>query len=98
MKRPKEIRINKFQLNILLNYKQKKSLDFIVNHNVYCSTCRGICEKGIEIKEYVLDSLNDIMIVGNCKVCNGKVARIMEFGEDEDFYKRANDFRNSLKK
>jgi hypothetical protein len=98
MKRPKEIRINKFQLNILLNYKQKKSLDFIVNHNVYCSTCRGICEKGIEIKEYVLDSLNDIMIVGNCKVCNGKVARIMEFGEDEDFYKRANDFRNSLEK
>jgi hypothetical protein len=98
MKRPKEIKLNKFQLNALLNDKQKKSLDFIVNHNVYCSTCRGICEKGIEIKEYVLDSLNDIMIVGNCKVCNGKVARIMEFGEDEDFYKRANDFRNSLKK
>jgi hypothetical protein len=36
------------------------------------------------------------MIRGNCKVCNGKVTRIMEFGEDNDFYRKANDFRKSI--
>jgi len=38
------------------------------------------------------------MIKGNCKDCNGKVARIVEFREDKDFFNKANDFIESIDK
>jgi hypothetical protein len=75
MKRPKEIKINRFQLNVLLNDEQKEGFDYILNQNVYCGNCGGVCKQGIEIKEIFLDSLNDIRIEGICKECKGKVAR-----------------------
>lgn len=96
MKRPKEIRINRFQLNALLSGEQKESFDYIVNQNVYCRNCSGACKQGIVIKEIILDSLNDIRIEGSCKDCQGKVTRILEFGEDKEFYQKAMNFRNSI--
>ncbi len=71
-----EIKINRFQLNVLLNNEKKEGFDYLLNKGVFCSTCGGTCEKGIEIKEIYLNSLNDIMVKGSCKVCNGKVTRI----------------------
>lgn len=98
MNKQTEIKINRFQLNVLLNNEQKEGFDYLLNQGVFCSTCGGTCEKGIEIKEIYLNSLNDIMVKGSCKVCNGKVTRIMEFGEDKVFFDKANDFRRSINK
>ena len=96
MTRLNDIIINDFQLNILLNEEKKKIYKDIVNQNVYCSTCSGLCEKGIEITDIHLDPLNDIRIQGICRVCRGKVSRIMEFGEDEAFYQSANKLRKAI--
>lgn len=91
-------KINRFQLNVLLNNEQKEGFDYLLNQGVFCRTCGGTCAEGVEIKEIYLNSLNDILIKGNCKVCKGKVARIMEFGEDKEFFERANKFRKSIEK
>jgi hypothetical protein len=69
-----------------------------LNQGVFCSSCGGTCEKGIEIIEVFLNSLSDIIIKGNCKVCDGKVIRVKEFGADIDFFNKANDFRKSIDK
>lgn len=93
-----ELKLNKFQLNVLLNDEQKETYDYIVRQNVFCGNCGGICSKGITIKEIILDSLNDIHIRGVCNVCNGKVTRLLQFGENKEFYTKANEFRKSIKK
>ncbi|MDA3798513.1 MAG: hypothetical protein PF692_05470 [Kiritimatiellae bacterium] len=98
MKRPEEIKINRFQLKVLLNDNQKEGFDYIVNHNVYCGNCGGTFNQGVEINGMVLDSLNDVRIEGACKNCQGKVARVIEFGEDKEYYQKAMDFRKSIGK
>lgn len=97
MKRPEEIKINRFQLAILLNDEQKKFFDTVMADNVFCVQCGGTCEKGITINEIFLTDLNDILVKGNCNTCKGNVARMMEFGEDKEFYNKVMDFRNSIK-
>jgi len=92
-----DIKINRFQLNVLLNDEHKKVFNVILQQGVFCSTCGGNCSKGVEVREIFLNSLNDIMIRGNCNACNGKVTRIMEFGEDKEFFEKANKFRKSIK-
>ena len=97
MKRPPEIKLNKFQLALLLNNDQKGFYNEVLADNVFCSNCGGIALKGIEIEEIFLTDLNDILVRGTCKVCNGKVARVFEFGEDKAFYNKANDFRKAIR-
>lgn len=97
MKRPPEIRINQFQLAVLLNDDQKAFLDVVKAGNVFCAHCSDICENGITIKEIFLTDLNDIHVTGTCNTCNGEVARLIEFGEDQEFYNRAMDFRKSIR-
>jgi hypothetical protein len=92
-----DLKINRFQLNVLLTKDQKEGLNYILNHGVYCVTCRGSYNKGMEVIDTFLTSLNDIMVKGTCKVCQGKVTRIIEFGEDQDFFNKANNFRKSIK-
>lgn len=96
MTRPTEIPINRFQLTILLNEKLKQDYQFLLDEGVICIQCGGIAQKGIVVTEIYLSSLNDIFVRGTCKVCGGKVARTMEFGENEAFYEKANDFRKAL--
>jgi len=96
MKYQKRIEINKFQLNLLLNEEQKEIYNRILNENVFCKTCLGVCSEGVKVNKIFLDSLNDIVINGTCKVCNDKVSRVMEFGENQSFYNKANDFRQSI--
>lgn len=98
MKRLTDIEINSFQLNILLNDEQKGVYDYLLSEGVFCRTCGGICTKGIEVKDIYLNSLNDIMVQGKCKVCDGDVVRIMEFGESKEFFNKANEFRESISK
>ncbi len=92
-----ELKINRFQLNVLLNIDQKEGLNYILNRGVYCSTCLGSNNKGMLVIDAFLTSLNDIMVKGTCKECQGKVTRIIEFGEDQDFFNKANNFRKSIK-
>ncbi len=91
----KDIKINDFQLNILLNKDNKADYDLMLN-NVYCPTCKTMCEEGIKIEENYLTSINDIMVKGTCNKCKGTVVRIIEFGEDKDFNKRAKEFRKAV--
>ena len=96
MKRPPEIPINQIQLAILLNEQQKQDYRFLLDEGVLCAHCGGLAEKGVVVTEIYLTSLNDIMVRGTCKVCNGKVARTIEFGEDEAFYEKTNQFRKAI--
>lgn len=97
MSRLSEIKINQFQLAILLNDEQKRGFQFLLDEGVYCSQCSAITKKGIDVQEIYLTKLNDILVRGTCKVCNGKVARVMEFGEDKAFYEKACDFRKIIR-
>ena len=96
-RRPPEISINRFQLAILLNEKQKQDYQFMLDEGVFCGHCGGVAQKGIVVTEIYLNSLNDIIVHGTCKVCNGKVSCTMEFGEDKAFYEKANDFRKAIR-
>lgn len=96
MKLPPEIRINQFQLAVLLNDEQKDLLDAVIAGNVFCAHCGGLCKSGITIEEVFLTDLNDIHVTGTCNTCKGKVARLIEFGEDQKFYNKAMDFRKSI--
>ena len=96
MKRPPEIRINQFQLSVLLNDEQKNFLDVVIAGNVFCAHCGGLCKNGITVEEIFLTDLNDIHITGTCNICNGEVARLIEFGEDQEFFDKAMDFRKSI--
>lgn len=95
MKHQKQIQINRFQLNVLLNQEQKEAFDFLLKEGVYCTTCVDSATD-VTVKEIHLNSLNDIVVQGICGKCNGKCTRIMEFGEDKNFFEKANDFRKSI--
>jgi hypothetical protein len=56
-----------------------------------------VAKEGITINEIFLTDLNDILVKGTCNSCNGKVARMMEFGEDKEFYNKAMDFRKFVR-
>jgi hypothetical protein len=96
MKRQKEIKLNEFQLNALLSEEEKNGYRYLLDNGVYCNGCQGICKKGVEIKSVKLDGLNDIVVEGTCRVCGHRVARVMEFGEDPEFFEKAVNFRKSL--
>lgn len=96
MKRPPEIPINQFQLAILLNEEEKQVYKSILAEGVLCRHCGGIAQIGIVVQEIFLNDLNDILVRGYCKQCNGKVARILEFGENKEFYDKAMKFRKAI--
>ncbi|MDY0217131.1 MAG: hypothetical protein RBS19_09260 [Bacteroidales bacterium] len=98
MKHKTGIKINRLQLSKLLNDMQKVQLEYLLNKDVYCGTCKKICENGVEVMEIYLNPLNDVMINGRCKVCYGKVARIIELSEDLEFFDKVNDYRKSIDK
>ena len=91
-----EIPINQFQLAILINDKQKHIYKFMLDEGVYCTSCGDMASKGIVVQEIYLTNLNDILVRGTCNVCNGKVARVIEFGEDKEFYEKATNFRKTI--
>lgn len=98
MKKLKEITLNDFQLNVLLSEEEKNGYYYLLNNGVFCAGCGGVCKKGVVNTTVILDSLNDILVRGNCAICGHKVARIMEFGEDKSFFEKAVKFRKSVQK
>jgi hypothetical protein len=63
---------------------------------VFCARCNSICMEGVDVVSVSLNWLNDIVIKDHCKDCGQKVARIMEFGEHQEFFIKAMEFRSSV--
>jgi hypothetical protein len=96
MNKNEDIQINRFQLNVLLDEERMHLFNYLLENGVYCVKCEDNCQEGVEVNEIFLTRLNDIKVRGTCKKCGGEVARIMEFGEDREFYKQADHFRESI--
>ena len=97
MKKLKEIKLNTFQLNVLLNEEEKAGFELLLNEGVYCNKCKGVCAKGVVNYSCRLNSMNNIVTDGECAICGNPVCRIMEFGENPAFFKKAVKFRKSIK-
>jgi len=97
MKKLPEIKINQFQLAVLLDEVEKHFFNFVIENNVYCCQCRGVATEGVDVEEMYLTSLNDIRVVGRCRKCKGEVGRLFEFGDKKEFYEKACRFRESIK-
>lgn len=96
MKKQSEIKINQFQLAVLLDETDKEFFKRIISHNVYCLNCRNFAQNGVEIEEIFLTRLNDVRVHGKCKVCKGEVRRLFEFGDEGNFNNKAKKLRKSI--
>ncbi|NQU52710.1 MAG: hypothetical protein HQ522_09250 [Bacteroidetes bacterium] len=96
MKKLKEINLNTFQLNVLLNEQEKEAFEMLLNEGVYCMQCNDVCKDGVVDYSIKLNSLNDVVVDGDCGTCGNKVGRVMEFGEDPTFFAKAVEFRKSI--
>ncbi len=92
----KELPLDWVQLNNLLSQKEKDAYEFLLKKGVYCTRCDSICRGGIDVVSVSLNWLNDIEVKGRCKSCGHKVTRIMEFGENQEFFIKAMEFRSSV--
>lgn len=96
MKRLPELKINLFQLAVLLNEEERYFYNLVLENNVYCTRCNGPAANGVKVREKYLTCLNDIRIRGTCRTCNGEVGRLFEFGENKEFQQKALRFRESI--
>ena len=92
----KMIKLNSFQLNILLDENEKKGFQLLLNKGFYCTQCKTICKKGVVEYDCHLDSTNDIIVNGKCAECGHPVNQVIEFGENKTFFEKANKFRRSI--
>ena len=93
----KDIPINHFQLTLLTTTSQKESIDKVIQGEIYCGHCPGICRQGVEVEQIYLTKLNDIRIEGYCNICLGRVGRVLELGQYKSFSGRATAFRKAIK-
>jgi heterodisulfide reductase subunit C len=96
MKKLKEIKLSRIQLDVLLNRQEKDDFGYLLKHGVYCTRCNEICTNGVLNYTVWLNWLNDIVLEGECAVCGQKVTRVIEFGENKSFFDKAMDYRESL--
>ncbi len=90
-----DIEINKFQLSELLSHKEKQGFKYLLKNGIYCSTCDDFCNIDILNLTIFLDRFNDIKVISRCTICQTEVSRIMEFGENESFFRKAVQFRHT---
>jgi hypothetical protein len=93
-----EIKLNQFQLNVLLSEEDKEEYEYIIEEEIFCMKCDENCSQGVEIKEHFLNTMNDLLLKGTCKKCGTAFSHFIDFGEDPDFFKRAVAFRKSIGK
>lgn len=88
-----EIPISLYDVRTLFG-KMFPFFEWMVKEKVICANCfdtKGML--GMDIQEVYLSDLNHIIVKGICKECGGKVSRVLETGEDPNFYKQAMIFR-----
>lgn len=91
-----DIEINNFQLNGLLNYHEKQGFKYLLENGIFCSTCNDFCEYGVSNYKLILDRFNDINVIGECTLCGTKVSKVIEFGDNESFFRKAVQFRHTI--
>ena len=91
-----EIKINSFQLAVLLDEVEKHFYNFVIDNLVFCAHCREIANEGVEVTEVCLTAMNDVRVRGRCRKCHNEVTRLFVFGGDEKFYERACRLRESI--
>lgn len=91
-----DMEINKFQLNGLLNHHEKQGFKYLLENGVFCNTCNDYCKYSVSNYKLFLDRFNDIRVVGECTLCGAEVSRVMEFGDNESFFRKAVQFRNKM--
>ncbi len=91
-----DIEINKYQLNELLSAREKISFKYLIKNSIYCPTCKKDCKISILGLKVYLDRFNDIKIVAKCQDCGTEVSHIIAFGENESFFRKAVQFRNTI--
>ena len=96
MHKLKELKLNSFQLAILLSEDEKSAFEYLLREGVYCTKCSGLCENGVVNYSSRLDSWNNVVVDGECASCGNSVCRVMEFGEDPVFFIKAVEFRKSI--
>jgi hypothetical protein len=92
----KEMSLDLVQLNCLFNREEKDAYDFLLKNGVFCTRCNTICTEGVNVASVSLNWMNDIVVEGNCNVCGQSVTRIIEFGENQEFFIKAMEFRSSI--
>jgi hypothetical protein len=97
MKRFPELKINQFQLAVLLDEEERHFYNVVIDNYVYCAQCRGLAKEGVDVEAVYLTNLNDIRIEGKCRKCRGEVGRLFEFGAKKEFYEKACRLRESIK-
>ncbi|MGQ1788323.1 MULTISPECIES: hypothetical protein [unclassified Saccharicrinis] len=90
-----DIEINKFQLNALLNHHEKRGFKYLLENEVQCDSCNGLCKHGVTNYSLYLDRFNDIKVTGECAECENQVSITMAFGENESFFRKAMQFRHT---
>ncbi len=92
MKHLMKIQLNEFQLERLLSDEEKRTYRFIMETNVFCTSCEDTCPEGADAESVWLNRFNDIHTEGRCRFCGKRVARIIEFGGHDSYYSRVEEF------
>ena len=95
MKESYDIQLSFSQLNQLLSQHEKNAFKYLLENGIFCTTCNDYCQYGISNYKIFLDRFNDLKVVGECTLCGNEVTKIMEFGENESFFRKAVQFKNT---
>jgi hypothetical protein len=77
---PEEIEIHLEDVEIIMG-EHIIHLDRLLNSGIYCSNCQNGYTGAIENYKIYLNTLDDIIFVGECTKCKNRVARYIETGE-----------------
>lgn|GEM_PF-616669 len=97
MEKLPEIKINSFQLAVLLDEAKKLFYKFVIENLVFCAQCRETAHEGIDVTEVYLTASNDVRVRGRCRKCDGEVIRLFAFGGNKMFYEKACRLRESIR-
>jgi len=93
MERNKELKISEEDLKFIV----KDNFERIIEVAKYNSFCLNCFEKyDVEMVDYQisLNRLNDVIFEGKCKLCNEKIVRHIEIGEERELLLRTEIIRN----
>ena len=68
--------------------KDYQTIKHILKTNVYCPHSDSHRVSGMNVKDIILNDINDIVFHGTCIKCGNKVARYIETGENSEYVKR----------
>ncbi len=90
-----DIEISRSQLSHLLSQHEKHAYKYLLENGIFCDSCNDYCKFGVSNYKVYLDRFNDIKVIGECTFCGSEVSKVMEFGENESFFRKAVQFRNT---